>query len=85
MKGEVKMELNDYSRKSKDYEKSLDSVFKKENGIFYTDIGLSQKIIKFLNIPTTATIIDPCCGMGSFVVSAKNMGYSAVYNAIVTL
>ena len=77
----VLMELNSYSKKSKEYEKSLDSVFKKENGIFYTDIGLSQKIIKFLNIPTTATIIDPCCGMGSFLVSAKNMGYSAVYGA----
>ena len=75
------MELNNYSRKSKDYEKSLDLVLKKENGIFYTDIGLSQKIIKFLDIPTTATIIDPCCGTGSFLLSAKNMGYSAVYGA----
>lgn len=75
------MELNNYSKKSKEYEKSLDSVFKKENGIFYTDIELAQKIIEFLNIPTTATILDPCCGTGSFLVSAKNMGYSFVYGA----
>lgn len=75
------MESDSYSKKSKEYEKSLDSVFKKDNGVFYTDIELSQKIINFLNIPTTATIIDPCCGTGSFLVSAKNMGYSSIYGA----
>ena len=75
------MELSNYSKKSKEYEKSLDSVFKKDNGIFYTDIKLSEKIIEFLNIPTTATIIDPCCGTGSFLISAKNMGYSSIYGA----
>lgn len=75
------MELNNYSKKSKDYEKSLDSIFKKENGIFYTDVEFAQKIIAFLKIPITATIVDPCCGMGSFLVSAKKMGYSDVYGA----
>lgn len=75
------MELNSYSIKSKEYEKSLDSVYKKENGIFYTDIELSEKIIKFLNIPITATVMDPCCGTGSFLVSAKHLGYSFVYGA----
>ena len=41
------MELNCFAIKIKEYEKSLDSVYKKENGIFYTDIDLSEKIIKF--------------------------------------
>ena len=75
------MELNNYSTKSKEYEKSLDSVYKKENGIFYTDIELSLKIIKFLNIPKEASIMDPCCGTGSFLIAAKNLGYSSVYGS----
>lgn len=75
------MELTSYSIKSKQYEKSLDSAYKKDNGIFYTDIELSQKIINFLNIPLNATIMDPCCGTGSFLVVAKHFGHSFVYGA----
>lgn len=75
------MDLNSYTIKSKKYEKSLDSAYKKDNGIFYTDIKLSQKIIDFLNIPSTATIIDPCCGTGSFLVASQKMGYSSIYGA----
>lgn len=75
------MNLDNYSKISKEYEKSLDSGFKKENGIFYTDIELSEKIIRFLNIPTNATVIDPCCGTGSFLISAKRLGYSSIYGA----
>lgn len=75
------MELNDYSNKSKTYEKLLDSAYKKENGIFYTDVELAQKIIDFLNIPKDAIIIDPCCGTGNFLVSANHLGYEFVYGA----
>ncbi len=75
------MELESFSDKSIEYENSLDPVYKKENGIFYTDVELSQKIIRFLNIPKTATIVDPCCGTGSFLISAKRLGYSSVYGA----
>ena len=75
------MELIKYSIKSKEYEKSLDSGYKKENGIFYTDIELAQKIIQFLNIPQDATIMDPCCGTGSFLISAKHLGYTSIYGA----
>lgn len=75
------MELNNYSVKSNEYEKSLDSAYKKENGIFYTDIELSKKIIQFLNIPKEASVMDPCCGTGSFLVSAKHLGYSSVYGS----
>ena len=75
------MQLSDYSVKSKQYEKSLDSAYKKDNGIFYTDIELSRKIIEFLSIPLNATVMDPCCGTGSFLVAAKHLGYSSVYGA----
>lgn len=75
------MDLNNYSLASNQYEKSLNSVFKKNNGIFYTNIQLSKKIIEFLNIPKTSTIIDPCCGTGSFLVSAYHLGYRSIYGA----
>lgn len=75
------MELNSYSKKSKEYEKSLETSYKKDNGIFYTDIELSRKIIEFLSIPSDTVIMDPCCGTGSFVIAAKEMGFSSVYGA----
>lgn len=75
------MELSNYSMKSKEYEKSLDSAYKKENGIFYTDIELSEKIIRFLSIPKDANVMDPCCGTGSFLVAANQLGYSSIYGS----
>ncbi len=75
------MELSNYSLESLLYEKSLPSAFKKDNGIFYTDVELSTKIIELLNIPLNATIMDPCCGTGSFLVAAKHLGYSSIYGA----
>lgn len=61
------------------YENSLEETFKKENGIFYTDVALADKIIKELKIVGDPIILDPCCGTGSFVFSAKKYGYSHVY------
>ena len=81
MKGDNKMELSNYSVESQQYEKSLASSYKKDNGIFYTDVELSGRIIDFLNIPSNATIMDPCCGTGSFLVAAKHLGYSSIYGA----
>lgn len=75
------MKLSDYSIKSKQYEKSLTSAYKKDNGVFYTDVELSKKIIEFLNIPLDATIMDPCCGTGSFLVAAKHFGCLSIYGA----
>lgn len=75
------MNIDVYALKSKEYEKSLNSAYKKDNGIFYTDIELSRKIIKFLSIPIDATILDPCCGTASFILAAKSLGYSSIYGA----
>ena len=48
-----------FSENSLMYENSLDEDFKKNNGIFYTDIELANAIIDFLDIPKEASIIDP--------------------------
>ena len=68
-----------FEEKSIDYEKSLDGDFKKNNGIFYTDTELASSIVKFLKIPEKASILDPCCGTGSFIYALQQKGYSKVY------
>lgn len=73
------MENMTFEEKSLIYEKSLDDDFKKNNGIFYTDSELSSAMVDFLNIPSDATIIDPCCGTGSFIDVLQKKGYEQVY------
>ena len=63
------------------YENSLDSCFKKENGIFYTDYGLADRIIRELNINCESTVFDPCCGVGSFLLAAIQNGLKNIYGA----
>lgn len=70
---------NTFEEKSVQYEKSLDEEYKKNNGIFYTDIELASSIIGFLDIPKDASIIDPCCGTGSFIHTLQSFGYENVY------
>ena len=70
------MELSKYVTESKYYEKSLESDFKKEKGIFYTDIELASHIVKFLNLPKSSVILDPCCGTGNFLAVAKEFTFS---------
>ena len=75
----MKMEKMTFEEKSFIYEKSLDDDFKKNNGIFYTDSELASAMVDFLDIPQDATIIDPCCGTGSFIDALQNKGYAEVY------
>ena len=77
------MELtkNAYIEASTVYETSLDEEYKKDNGVFYTDLSLSDKIIAELKIPNDAVILDPCCGAGSFIYSARKRGYKNLYGA----
>lgn len=64
---------------SKSYENELDDTFKKNNGIFYTDLELAETILRFLDIPVDANIIDPCCGTGSFLYLLDCYGYKNIY------
>lgn len=75
------MILSKYTLASQNYEKSLDSDLKKNNGIFYTDIKLASQIIDFLNLPKDSIILDPCCGTGNFLTAAKELGYEKIYGA----
>jgi methylase of polypeptide subunit release factors len=75
------LNIDEYTYKSNAFENSLEETYKKENGIFYTDIGLATEIIKSLNIPSEATIFDPCCGTGSFIVADNNLHFNNIYGA----
>ena len=73
------MKKNDlFSENSLSYENSLNEEYKKNNGIFYTDLELANAIVNFLNIPNDATIIDPSCGTGSFLHCLKQNGYKDI-------
>lgn len=79
---EIWKTYNDYERfkiDSDKYESNLSDGFKKEHGIFYTDIELANSIVKFLNIERGNSIIDPCCGTGSFLQMLKNEGHTNLY------
>ena len=67
-----------FSENSLSYENSLDEDYKKNNGIFYTDLELANAIIDFLNIPKNASIIDPSCGTGSFLHCLEQKGYTDI-------
>ncbi|MEI0592867.1 N-6 DNA methylase [Brachyspira pilosicoli] len=71
----------DYKNVTISFENSLNKEYKKEYGVFYTDIELSKNIISFLNIPKKSIIFDPCCGLGAFLFSAINLGYNNIYGA----
>ncbi len=55
----------DYGYKMMNFESSLASNYKKINGVYYTDLLLSKRMLDDLNIDTNSTILDPCCGAGS--------------------
>lgn len=71
--------IDDYIYRSISFEDSLDEIFKKEHGIFYTDPNLAMLMLKDLDLDKEGTLIDPCVGLGSFVYAAKSMGMQNVY------
>lgn len=68
-----------FEKKSDSYEDGLDEEFKKDHGIFYTDLELARSVIKFLGIPRDASCIDPCCGAGSFIHMMSRASIRNVY------
>lgn len=70
-----------YSAAMKRYESALDDSYRADNGVFYTDVALAEKIIASLRIPKEASILDPCCGTGSFLYAASKKGYHNIFGA----
>ena len=70
---------NAYIVASNDYENSLDSKFKKDNGVFYTDLSLAEKMILELKADKSSLVLDPCCGAGVFTYAAVGQGFENVY------
>lgn len=71
--------VDEYIYRSNLFESSLDEEYKKNNGIYYTDANLSKLIIDYLNIELSKIVLDPCCGVGSFLYSALLKGCKNIY------
>ena len=72
---------DEYSSKSSAFEKAMDGVYKKNHGVFYTDFKLSKLILEYLEVDTDKSILDPCCGTGSFLCASLEKGFNKVYGA----
>ena len=77
----LNVSVEEYVEKSNIFECSLDTKYKKDNGVFYTHPELSSLILQELLIKDDAIILDPCCGSGSFIYSALSNGCLNVYGA----
>lgn len=71
----------DYTNTMIQYEKQLDDVYKKSNGIFYTDLSLASKMIEELDVFKFSTVLDPCCGTGSFIFASIEKGIKNIFGA----
>ena len=47
-----------YAAVSDTYERSLSDGVKKENGVFYTDLPLAEKMLRELALPPGAVVMD---------------------------
>jgi hypothetical protein len=61
------------------YESSLEPAYKKENGVFYTDLSLAEKMLLELKVDKSSVVLDPCCGTGVFIYAAKIHGFIHLY------
>ena len=55
---------------------------RKSNGVYYTPFSVVRDSVENLSIPTSKTIIDPCCGTGNFLINAylhKNMAIENIF------
>jgi type I restriction-modification system DNA methylase subunit len=73
------MTTTEFSQAIFEYEGALALSKRKAEGIFYTDLSLAEKIVRELSIPKDATVLDPCCGTGSFNYAATKYGITSVY------
>lgn len=72
---------SEYELKVIDYENKIDEEIKKNNGIFYTDLKMVKLMFENINsyINSNSVILDPCCGAGTFLFGAVDLGFKHVY------
>lgn len=77
----MEMALDYYKVASNEYENSLAEEYKKNNGVFYTDFSLADKMLCMIkkHLSTDSVIVDPCCGTGIFLVAANKHGFTNTY------
>ena len=75
------MAIDYYKVASDEYVKSLPEDFKKNNGVFYTDVSLANKMFCAIkkHLSADSIIVDPCCGVGVFLVAANKNGFINTY------
>jgi hypothetical protein len=76
------LSANLYAVASNEYENSLTEAFRKDNGAYYTDVSLAEKMLSAVKQyikPDTSTILYPCCGAGSFLYAANRLCYQKVF------
>lgn len=69
----------DLSKLQKEYEDNLSRDHKKNNGIYYTPYELVDLMYSDLRVSKESFVLDPCCGMGSFLLGGLIRGYKNVY------
>lgn len=62
-----------------EYQSSLSLEYKKSNGVFYTDLTLARLIVDDLQVEQNTTVMDPCCGLGSFLLALSEKGVRNIY------
>lgn len=75
------MTVDFYRTTSNKYEKSLSDEYKKNNGVFYTDDSLADKMFCTIkkHLSVDSIIVDPCCGVGVFIAAANKYGFTNTY------
>lgn len=70
-----------YKIASNEYENSLTTSYRKDNGVFYTDMSLADMMFCSIkkHLKNDSIILDPCCGAGAFIVAANKYGYGKTY------
>lgn len=74
-------QVKDLEKKIFFYEEQLEESLRKNKGIFYTDIHMVSlmydNIKEYVNL--NSKILDPCCGVGSFLLGGLDKGYKNIY------
>lgn len=68
-----------FYEEQRNYESKLEKDYKKENGVYYTPPELVELMYSDINISRNSVILDPCCGMGAFLIGALKRGFSNIY------